>query len=242
MPKQIYYPESRFGGFTNIDGTILFYIRVKSLVKPDSIILDYGCGRGGYIDDPVSIRRELRIFKGKVCRVIGMDVDPHAGENPFLDEFHLINSDQWPLKNESVDIIICDNVLEHLEKPSFFFKQSRRVLKNKGYLCIRTSNSWNYIGLLARLFPERLHSVVISKVQERRKEFDVFPKYYKCNTIPRLKAILSMYDFEHVVFGYEAEPSYLSFSRIAYLFGVIHQRLAPGFMRPSIFAFAEVHK
>jgi hypothetical protein len=48
--------------------------------------------------------------------------------------------------------------------------------------------------------------------------------------------------FEHVVYGYEAEPSYLSFSKFAYALGVLHQKLAPGFLRPAIFAFGRLVK
>jgi hypothetical protein len=43
-----------------------------------------------------------------------------------------------------------------------------------------------------------------------------------------------------VVYGYEAEPSYLSFSKMAYLFGVIHQKFAPRFMKPALFAFGRM--
>jgi len=42
------------------------------------------------------------------------------------------------------------------------------------------------------------------------------------------------------VYGYEAEPSYLNFSKLVYAFGVLHQRLAPGFIRPALFAFARL--
>ena len=41
-------------------------------------VLDYGCGAGGYGDDPVALRRDLRVFRGKVKKVIGLDVDPSA--------------------------------------------------------------------------------------------------------------------------------------------------------------------
>lgn len=42
----LYYPESRFGGFTDVDGTVAFYTRVQSLVEAGSVVLDVGCGRG----------------------------------------------------------------------------------------------------------------------------------------------------------------------------------------------------
>jgi SAM-dependent methyltransferase len=240
--KHIYYPESRFGGFTDIDGTIIFYTRVNSLLKPSFVVVDFGCGRGAHRDDPVFIRRELKILKGKIQKVIGLDVDPAAEQNPFIDEFHLLHSDQWPLQDNSADLCISDSVLEHLETPDCFFSECRRVLRDEGYLCIRTANSWSYIALLGRLIPNKYHATVLAKVQDKRKEVDVFPTIYRCNTIPKIRAMLSKYDFEHLVYGYEAEPSYLSFSRIAYWFGTIHQRFAPTFMRPAIFAFAQVRK
>ena len=88
--KSIYYPESKFGGFTDVDGTMAFHIRTNSLITPSSVVLDVGCGRGAYAEDTVSIRRDLRIFKNKCKKVIGIDLDRSAAENPFLDEFHLM--------------------------------------------------------------------------------------------------------------------------------------------------------
>ena len=39
---QRFYPESRFGGFTDIDGTVAFYSRVNALVKPLYVVVDFG--------------------------------------------------------------------------------------------------------------------------------------------------------------------------------------------------------
>jgi hypothetical protein len=50
-----FYPEIRFGGFSEIDGTIPFYIRVNALLDPLSVVLDIGCGRGTYGEDHISI-------------------------------------------------------------------------------------------------------------------------------------------------------------------------------------------
>jgi SAM-dependent methyltransferase len=240
--KNIYYPESRFGGFTDIDGTIAFYLRVNCLLKPLFVVLDFGCGRGAYRDDPVGIRRELRILKGKVRMVIGLDADPAAAQNPFVDEFRLVRGDEWPVQDSSVDLCVCDSVLEHLGRPESFFAECRRVLRDEGYLCIRTANSWSYVGLAGRLISNKFHTKILARVQDRRGEIDVFPTLYRGNTIPTVRSMLSKYGFEHVVYGYEAEPSYLAFSRVAYWLGTIHQRLAPRFVRPVIFAFAQLHK
>lgn len=236
--KKIFYPESQFGGFTDVDGTITFYTRISALIESTSVVLDFGCGRGSYSDDRVPLRRDLRIFKGRCEKVIGIDVDEAAKHNNWIDEFHLLRNDHWPLADRSVDICICDNVLEHVERPELFFAECGRVIKPAGFLCIRTPNILNYAGLISRIVPNRFHSAVLKKIGNERKEEDVFPTFYRCNTLWKMKKILSKYDFDHCVYGYEAEPSYLSFSRFFYFLGVVHQRIAPPFFRSSIFAFA----
>jgi len=237
--KNIYYPESKFGGFTDIDGTMAFYIRANSFISSSSVVLDVGCGIGDYAEDPISVRRELRIFKGKCKKVIGIDVDETAQENPFLDEFRLIENSHWGIEDQSVDVCLCDSVLEHVKDPELFFSECYRVIKQGGYLCIRTSNALSYIGLFSMLIPNRFHSAVVGKVQDRRKEENVFPTLYRCNTKRKINFMINRYGFDNVcVYGYEAEPSYLSFSRFFYFLGVIHQRFAPNVFKATIFAFA----
>lgn len=235
----LYYPESRFGGFTRVDGTIAFYVRVQSLVEPASTVLDVGCGRGAHGEDPVRVRREVRVFKGKCRRVIGIDVEERAAENPFIDEFRRIEADRWPVNDGSIDMCVCDSVLEHVRDPEAFFAECRRVIRPGGFLCIRTSNSLNYISLLARLIPDRLHKAVLHKALDaHRREEDAFPTVYRCNTRGRIRRMLEAYGFEHCVYAWEAEPYHLSFSRLSYLCAVIHQRLAPSLFRSTLFAFA----
>lgn len=118
----------------------------------------------------------------------------------------------------------------------------RRVLRDGGLLCLRTPNSNSYVALIARLVPNRHHASVTRRVQDRRKDEDVFPTLYRCNTRHRLRRMLEHHGFEHAVYSYEAEPSYLSFSKLAYGLGVLHQRFAPRCVKPALFAFARLHK
>ena len=126
--KQIYYPESRFGGFTNLDGTIAFYTRINALIDPSYTVLDIGCGRGSYGEDPVKLRRDLHILRGKGKKIIGIDLDENAKVNPYLDEFQLIKNNHWPVENSSVDLGVADFVLEHVGDPDSF---GQRLLANE---------------------------------------------------------------------------------------------------------------
>jgi SAM-dependent methyltransferase len=235
----LYYRESRFGGFTDVDGTLAFYIRVNALVGPASTLVDFGCGRAEYQDDPVSVRRGLRDFRGRVARVIGVDVDQCARTNPYLDEFRLLAPGGcWPVGDSVADMIVADWVLEHITCPEHFFREAHRVLAPGGCLCIRTLNRWSYVGMAAILIPNRRHAAVLRVAQPGRREEDVFPTVYRCNTVPALSRMLRKHGLEGIAYGYESEPGYLGFSRFAYALGVLHQKFAPGILKPALFAFA----
>ncbi len=232
-----YYPETHWGGITNVDGTIAFYIRIQSLIKSSSIVADIGCGRGSYQDDPIRVRRDLRILQGKCTNVIGIDIDASAANNPFIDEFRMIKGNFWPLEDNSIHLCLADSVLEHMADPELFFKEVHRVLKPGGYLCIRTPNIFSYFGLAARLTPNRWRQKIIANVQIHREIEDIFPTFYRCNTKRKIIKMMKKWGFEFYVFGHEAEPSYLMFSRLFYFLGVLHQRFAPNRIKVTLFAF-----
>jgi SAM-dependent methyltransferase len=243
MDKYIesFYPESYFGGFTQADGTVAFYSRVNVLIEPSFVLVDFGCGRGQHAEDAVSIRRRLQCFKGRVAKVIGLDVDSAGQTNPTIDEFRKLAPDQdWPVADKSANLVLCDSVLEHLAAPEFFFKQARRVLVEGGYLCIRTTNVLSYVGIGSRLVPNRLHSALLSRLQGSRKEEDVFPTLYRCNTIRSIRRQMRAHGFRAAVYGHTHEPNYLRFSKLAYALGVLHQRWAPGAWGLTIFAFGQL--
>lgn len=239
MPyKTRFFPETRFGGFTHVDGTVNFFTRVNALLEPSSVVLDVGCGRGEYVDDPVKVRRDLRILRDKCRTVIGIDIDP-AGRNPAIDEFRLIEGPTWPVADDSIDLCLCDHVIEHIADPETFFAECRRVIRLNGFLCVRTPNAFGYVAIAARLVPNAFHRKVLRSAQRGREEEDVFPTVYKCNTRRKLRNILARNHFDSAVFTYDAEPAYLSFSKLAYRLGVTHQRYAIPCAKNVIFAFAQ---
>lgn len=233
-----FYPESRFGGFADCDGTVAFFARINALIRPEFHVLDVGCGRGAAATDSSDFRRSLRTLRGKVARVVGIDVDPVGADNPFVDEFRLIEGPTWPVEDASFDLLLSDYVLEHIDDPEAFFAECRRALRPGGTLCLRTSNARSYVALAARLIPNRFHARITSVAQAKRQEQDVFPTRFRCNTPGRIRRTLRRHGFDGVVYGFDADPSYLNFSRMAYRLGVWHQKFAPRALAPAIFVFA----
>lgn len=235
-----FHPETRFGGFTDLDNTIVFYARVQELLPADGVALDIGCGRGAQSEDPVRIRRDLRLLRGRCERVIGIDVDSAGSENETIDEFRLISDHaHWPVDDEAVDLAVADFVLEHVADPAAFFAEARRVLRPGGMLCLRTVNVRSYLGIASRSVPDDDHDRLLARVHPDRKSEDVFPALYRCNTRPALRQALAAHGFDAAVYTFESEPSYLAFSAPTYALGLMHRRLAPAGIRIGLIAWAQ---
>jgi hypothetical protein len=87
--------------------------------------------------------------------------------------------------------------------------------------------------------PNRYHGQLLARVQNGRRNADVFPTFYKCNTIPKIRQMLRRYGFCGCVYGYSAEPSYAAFSGLIYALFSYYGRESPSFLRDAIFAFAQ---
>lgn len=235
------YPESKFGGFSRCDGTVAFYGRVQSQLRPDSVVLDLGCGRGAaHQDDSCDYRRSLRDLSGDGRVVIGTDVDSSAVDNPSLDEFRFMEDvNHWPLENNSVDFIVSDFVLEHVEDPEVFFNEAYRILKPGGVFCARTPNANGYVALVSRIIPNRLHSRVTGSVQSHREEADVFPTWYRCNTKSSLRRSLDQYNFDHTIYRIEPEPGYMAFSSLAFRIAAVFHTVTPPPFQSTLLIFAK---
>jgi SAM-dependent methyltransferase len=233
-----FFPEITAGGFTRIDGTVAFYSRINALVSGSSVVVDFGAGRGQFVGDSVEYRRDLCRLKGRVHRVIGLDVDDVVLENPALDEGHLIiDGGRLPLTDGSVDLIVSDFTFEHVKDPHWLANELSRILKPGGWICARTPNKWGYIAVFARLVPNRLHDAVLRVVQPRKKSIDTFPTVYRLNTRQDLRRFFSVQRFDHIVFEHDAEPAYAANSMLGWRVGLFLSRISPRRVRSMLFVF-----
>jgi SAM-dependent methyltransferase len=109
-------------------------------------VLDVGCGRVPPLHLPASVF------------LVGIDVDARAvAENESLDERIVGNIEDHPLPPESMDAVVCWNVLEHLAEPERAVENMARALRAGGVLAISAPNPYSLKGILTKLTPYCFH-------------------------------------------------------------------------------------
>ncbi|WP_035990501.1 class I SAM-dependent methyltransferase [Leptolyngbya sp. KIOST-1] len=230
------------GSYNSLDGTVEFYGRIKSLLQPDFKVLDYGAGRGQwFFEDASKYRRSLRDLKTDVKEFIGVDVSPVVLTNPITSRN--LHQEQphgsLPLEAESIDIIICDYVLEHLSVADLEFlrREAQRLLKPGGFFCARTPHYWNCVCVGARLVRQSLHSGALRLFQPERKPEDIFPTQYRCNTHRQVSQWFA--GWSNYSYTYVPEPGYCMGNRYVFaLLSLVH-RLAPSGLTGNLFVFLQ---
>ena len=89
-------------------------------------LLDLGCGLKPFQD----------IYKHCVNYSIGMDVPTTPHGKSCIDVGAI--GTKLPFKNETFDIVICTEVMEHVAEPKQLLYEARRVLRPNGILIVTT--------------------------------------------------------------------------------------------------------
>jgi ubiquinone/menaquinone biosynthesis C-methylase UbiE len=96
-------------------------------------LLDVGCGTKPYQE----------IFADSVSEHIGVDLPANASANPEAKNVEAYSMlPHLPFKDESFDVVLATEVLEHVSEPSGALAEINRVLKPDGVLLLTTPQSW----------------------------------------------------------------------------------------------------
>ena len=126
----------------------------RKLGRGETRILDVGCGTGINVTVPLAITG---------YSVIGLDIDQASIERARQTANGISNVKfRCSALNELsfsdlFHVVICSEVMEHLEKPDFLVQQMRDVLVEGGLLLITVPNGYGYFGaesFLERCFPQ----------------------------------------------------------------------------------------
>lgn len=129
-------------------------------------ILDIGCSSG-------VITQSIARHGGTV---VGIDVDKNAIKKAIADSkdiknlsFKLASGTILPFKNNSFDVVICNQVYSFISNPPKMMKEVYRVLKTKGFCLFTGDNLLNPIETMyglpfLRWFPKNLSKTILRKM------------------------------------------------------------------------------
>lgn len=158
----------------------------RSLGDNCGTLVDVGCGSRGILR-----KRGNRLAKFEP-HSIGIDLDREAlAHNSVLTHRACASCYSLPLKSNSVDVIVCRWVFEHLETPDKAMQEFARVLKKGGFLYLKTPNLWNYTMMLSWATPVRIHNLLRSV----NGQHDNIPTFYRANTRRALTELASQAGF-----------------------------------------------
>jgi ubiquinone/menaquinone biosynthesis C-methylase UbiE len=210
-----YYPgyKPRFQIFSDL---------VNSYTHPDHYVLDAG---GGY---------HCPLKKGQCREITAVDISEGILHNTDVDVPIRGNLEKLPLPEKKFDIIICRDVLEHLENPMSCFREFSRVLKDSGLCFITAPNTLHYATIATKYTPEWLHKRFAEKMWGQ--EYDIFPTFYSANQPNRLIKMMQKAGLDiYATYMFEGIPFYLAFSPATFLAGIVYERFVTRFQRFSIF-------
>jgi 2-polyprenyl-6-hydroxyphenyl methylase/3-demethylubiquinone-9 3-methyltransferase len=145
-----------------------FFLRIVATFQSAKVI-DIGCGGGILTESLARARPEFDI--------IGFDISPksikiakkHAKENKVVNVRYKVGSAyHLPISDESVDIIVMSDILEHLNDLSTVFKEINRVLKKGGVFVYDTVNRTLFSWLVVIRFSEKLTNLVPNHIHDWR--------------------------------------------------------------------------
>jgi SAM-dependent methyltransferase len=124
------HPHPRLWHFQWLAGHYLYSGLERVLAPLGGRVLDVGCG-----DQP------YRRYFGPVTEYVGLDVTP----GPKVD-IVVTPDQQWPLEAGRFDVLLCSQVLEHVEHLDITLREMDRVLRPGGTMVLSFPFLYNVHG------------------------------------------------------------------------------------------------
>jgi SAM-dependent methyltransferase len=160
----------------------------EALPRQGGAALDAGCGR----------QSQLKPFRKRIARFIGVDIHEPSRTLRWLDEFVIADvcRDVSAFPEGSFDVALSSFTVEHFADPSAAFHSLSTWLKPGGWLIISTVNRRHPFVDAYLSLPDDLRSQIQPIV--KASEADAHPLVGVCNTPAALRDALTQAGFENV--------------------------------------------
>ena len=190
----------------------LYFEHIERSLEAGMRWLDVGCGRKlvpEWLPDQSAIEARLT---SRVGSMVGIDLDLAAlHDNRSCAHRLMAAAAALPFADASFDLVTSNMVFEHVEQPQAALAEIRRVLRTGGRLIIHTPNLFDIVTVAARVIPNRLHPMLVSRIEGRAEE-DVYPTHFSFNRRSDIEASLSATGFRQFGVEYLDHPN--SYQRV----------------------------
>jgi len=162
------------GGGKKLEYLFSVLLRMKA-ARPRMKVLDVGCGNGAIAFAVASLGHDVLavdVNESSIEHARTVNRSPNA-------RFKAVSDDGFDL-NDTYDLIICSEVLEHLHRPQRLLKTMARHLKEDGVLLITVPNGYGpreVLGRTEKVLRERLRlGSVIDRARAGVKMMDLATK------------------------------------------------------------------
>jgi ubiquinone/menaquinone biosynthesis C-methylase UbiE len=174
--QRVIVPGLRSSQYTYRD-TLVRYLDAKTRW------LDMGCGHNVLADWMTHEEADLALAR---YQIFGLDMDAgslrlHRGIRHKV----LGDGERTPFREGSFGMVTANMVVEHIQDPVAALAEVRRLLKPGGVFIFHTTNAKHFLTPLSSLFPKRLKNKIIAFL-EGRQPADIFPTYYRINTLKKI--------------------------------------------------------
>ena len=111
--------------------------------------MDAGCGSGENLMEII-----LNYPKAKIIGIDNHKPDLNNAKKRFLDKAKFLYGDclNMEIKSETIDIVLSNQVIEHITRYEKYLHELKRILKSNGILILSTPNFHNPKNILLKLF------------------------------------------------------------------------------------------
>ena len=140
-------------------------------------VLEAGCGSMSFLD-----------LKEK-ARIVGIDISlPQLQRNKLISESIHGDIMTHEFAPDDFDVIVCIDVLEHLDHPELALDSFQRAVAPGGIIVLKLPNVWSVKGLVTKLTPHRFHvwfyHTVYGRKDAGKEDTAPFKTHLKLNVGP----------------------------------------------------------
>jgi len=123
----------------NSDELFEILLKLNKLIGKNKKILDMGCGLG----------EAIYFFNKKGHSCVGADIKTYGVWSELNLNCVKYDSETFPFKNDEFDVVLLNNVFEHVSNKDKFSKEVKRVIKKNGKIIILLPTiKWKLSNLL----------------------------------------------------------------------------------------------